>query len=745
MTAEMLEQLLRQLSLDEKINQMIQIVGQFYEDSGILTGPISKARLKEENIRLAGSILGSIGAKQLMKIQTDYMENNPHHIPLLFMADIINGYKTIFPIPLAQGCTFNPELVKKGACVAARESAAAGIHVTFSPMVDLVRDARWGRVMEATGEDTYLNSCYAKAMVEGYQGDNIKDKGKIAACVKHFAGYGAPTAGRDYNNVELSDRTFREDYLPAYKAAIDAGSELVMTSFNSINRIPATANKELMRDILRKEMGFQGVLISDWSAIEELVCHSIAENNKEAAQLALEAGVDIDMMSMIYNNHLKELLDEGIISEQLIDEAVMRILQLKNKLGLFENPYKDANEEDEKRWILCEEHRRLSRTMATQSFVLLKNDENILPLQTANRKIAFLGPYIDCKRIYGSWSIFAESKDTITIKGALVKRDYSNNYLFEEGSEILEPGTELAEFFEVTSKSILTYEERQELLRKAIEAAKEAEQVVIAIGEHPGQSGEAASKGDITVPKHQLQLIEEIYKVNQNIILVLFNGRPLDIRELCAHSKAILEVWMPGTEGGNAIVDVLFGEVNPSGKLVMSFPYSVGQVPVFYNEFATGRRYVEGDNIRFNSRYLDIPNKPLFPFGFGLSYTKFEYSPLKLDQYSMVRNQRIKACVEVKNVGQCSGVEIVQLYIQDVKGNVIRPLRELKGFQRISLLAGESRRVDFEINNEMLKFYHKDMTFDVEAGLFQVFIGGDSTTDNVSEFTFSEEETCAAI
>jgi beta-glucosidase len=736
MTQDKLKQLLTELSLEEKINQMIQIIGQIYEEGAVVTGPASQYGINEKNIRMAGSILSSVGAEKLKKIQDDYMKNHPHQIPMLFMADIINGYKTIFPIPLAQACTFNPELIKEGASVTAKESAAAGLHVTFSPMVDLVRDARWGRVMESTGEDTYLNSCFAKALVEGYQGESVKEKGKIAACVKHFAGYGAPTAGRDYNNVELSERTLKEDYLPAYKAAIDAGSELVMTSFNTLNRIPATGNKELMREILRKEMGFTGVLISDWGAIQELISHGIAEDSKEAARLSLEAGVDIDMMSMIYCNRLKDLLEEGTITEEMIDESVMRILELKNKLGLFENPYKDADAEEEKRLLLCEEHRSLSRKMAAESFVLLKNEENILPLPTEGKRIAFIGPYADCKRIHGSWSLFCNEEDSVSIKEAVEKSGYRSNFLFEKGCDLLEPGIEVPEFGEVFAKSVLTEEERQELLSNGIKSAKVSDMVVLAMGEHPSQSGEAASKADITVAKHQMELLKEIYKVNHNIIILLFNGRPMDIRELCQYSKAILEVWMPGTEGGNAIVDVLFGKVNPSGKLTMSFPYSVGQVPVFYNEFATGRSYEEGDRTRFHSRYLDIPNKPLFPFGFGLSYTKFEYSGIELDKNTMSGNQIIHALIEVKNVGKYSGEEVVQLYIQDVKGNVIRPVRELKDFRKISLQSGESKKVTFIINKEMLKFYQKDMKYDVEPGLFRLFIGGDSTTNNAAEFYY---------
>ncbi len=738
MTQEKLNLLLADLSLEEKIHQMIQIIGLIYEEGAVVTGPASQYGIKEQNIKLAGSVLGSLGAEKLKKIQKDYMEKQPHGIPMLFMADIINGYKTIFPIPLAQSCTFNPELVKEAAFVAAKESAASGLHVTFSPMVDLVRDARWGRVMEATGEDTYLNCCYAKAMVEGYQGKDVKEKGRIAACVKHFAGYGSPTAGRDYNNVELSERTFKEDYLPAYKAAIDAGSELVMTSFNTINRIPSTGNKELMRDILRHEMGFAGVLISDWGAVQELISHGIATDYREAAKLSIEAGVDIDMMSMIYCNRLMELVEDGTIKEELIDECVMRILQLKDKLALFENPYKDADPEEEKRLFLCKEHRDLARKMAAESFVLLKNEDDILPLPMDGRKIAWIGPYIDCKRIHGCWSMFGNQEDSVSIKEALEEGIDYNQWIFEKGCDLLEQDKELPEFGEIFVRNMLTKQEEQQLLLQAVEAARLSEVVVLAIGEHPAQSGEAASRADITVPPHQIELLKELYKVNKNIVILLFNGRPLDIRELCLYSKAILEVWMPGTEGGNAIVDVLFGKVNPSGRLTMSFPYSVGQVPVFYNEFNTGRSYEDGDRTRFHSRYLDIPNSPLFPFGYGLSYTKFIYSPVILDKKIMSGNQSIKATVEVKNVGKTSGEEVIQLYIQDVKGSVVRPVRELKGFDKVFLQPRESREISFTINKEMLKFYTKDMDYDVEPGLFRVFIGGNSTTNNAAEFRIVE-------
>ncbi|MDK2808125.1 MAG: beta-glucosidase [Clostridiales bacterium] len=715
---------------------MTQIVGQIYEEGAVVTGPVSQMGITEANIQMAGTILSSIGAKKLKQIQTDYMEKHPHGIPMLFMADIINGYQTIFPIPLAQGCTFEPELLKEGASIAAKESAAAGLHVTFSPMVDLVRDARWGRVMESTGEDTYLNACYAKAMIEGYQGKDVSEKGKLAACVKHFAGYGAPVGGRDYNEVELSERTLREAYLPAYKAAIDAGSELVMTSFNTLDRIPSTGNKWLMQDVLREEMGFQGVLISDWGAIAELILHGVATDKEEAAKLSLEAGVDIDMMSMIYSNALQKLLEEEKISEAMIDECVLRILELKNKLGLFENPYKDADEEEEQRLLLCEEHRNVAREMAEKSFVLLKNEEEMLPLSNKGKTIAFIGPYVETKRIYGCWSIFAKEEETVSLREALEGGEYANRFVFEQGCELLESGEKIPEFGSGHAEGKLSKEEELALLIRAIKAASEADYVVVAIGEHPSQSGEAASRANITLPLHQLNLLKEIYAVNQNIVVVLFNGRPLDLREVCQYAKAVLEVWMPGTEGGTAIANVLFGKANPSGKLAMSFPYSVGQVPVYYNGFSTGRPCMEGCQERFFSRYLDIPNEPLFPFGFGLSYTTFTYSDVILDRDRMSQDEIIHASVTVKNTGAYEGEEVVQLYLQDVKGSVVRPVRELKGFEKIRLLPGESRTVSFSIAKDMLRYYQRDMSYDAEPGLFYVYIGGDSTAQNRAEFYY---------
>ena len=607
MTEQKLKELLADMMLEEKVNQMSQVVGAFFNKDMDITamGPMADKGFTPENVALSGSILGSMGAETLKKIQKDFVEQHPHHIPMLFMLDIINGFKTIFPIPLGQGATFEPELSEKCAAVAAKEAAVSGLHVTFAPMTDLVRDARWGRVMESTGEDPYLNGLFCAGMVRGFQGDDLKEPYKIASCVKHFAGYGAPTAGRDYNTVELSEHTFRDFYLPSYKAGIDAGAAMVMTSFNTVNGVPATGNKKLMRGILRDEMGFDGVLISDWAAIEEIIYHGYCADREEAAVRSAEAGVDIDMMTGIYCENLCRLVREGKISEDLINESCMRILELKNKLGLFENPYKDADAEKEKAYNLCPEHRALAKKAAEESFVLLKND-GVLPLDTS-KKIAFVGPYTNNREIKSSWSFTGDSKDCVTIQEAAEKVFDASRTTYAEGCPVIGNDVELIGFTETTPKKY-SEEELAAMEQSALQAAKEADLVVMPMGEHYLQSGEATSRAMIDVPEIQMELFRKVLAVNPNVVVVLFNGRPLDLREISAKAKAILEVWFPGTEGGSAVVDVLTGKKNPSGKLPMSFPYCVGQAPVSYNEYSTGRPNLPGMKERFRSKYLDIPN-----------------------------------------------------------------------------------------------------------------------------------------
>lgn len=749
MTREKLIELLHDMSLEEKVGQMYQLMAGFYDEDarGVLTGPAAQLGIGQEELALAGSILGTAGAKQLKEFQEKYMERQPHHIPMLFMMDVIHGMRTIFPAPLGLGATFDPELAGQCAETAAKEAAACGLHATFTPMADLVRDARWGRVMESTGEDTYLNSLMSEAVVRGLQGDDMGAPGRICACVKHFAAYGAPTAGRDYNTVELSEHTLREFYLPAYRAGIDAGAGLVMTSFNTINGIPATTNRWLMRKVLREELGFEGVLISDYAAIAETIAHGYSEDEKDAARNAIEAGVDIDMMTGCYAGNLAALVREGIVDEALVDEAVLRILELKNRLGLFENPYKDADPEAEKTLCLCAEHRALARRTAAESFVLLEND-GILPLD-GSKKIAFIGPYTDNRNMLSTWAITGDSGDCVTIAEAAREVFDSSRISFHDGCQVLGNDVHLTGFEGSngyqSEDEYKSPEELERMLREAKQAAAEADLVVMPLGEHFLQTGEATSRGTLGIPEVQLQLFREIHAVNPNIVVVLFNGRPLELREIRGKARAILEVWLPGTEGGHAIVDVLSGKTEPSGRLPMSFPYSVGQVPVHYNEYATGRPNrpeVEG---RFFSKYIDIPNEPLYPFGYGMSYTTFEISKIRLDlpaakekeqdgPFVMKADELLVASATVKNTGGRSGTLVAQLYLRDLKASVVRPVRELKGVRRVTLAPGESAQVSFEISEKMLRFLRADGTYGSEPGVFHVWIGDSSRTENRAEF-----------
>lgn len=726
MTKEELLHLLHQMTTQEKCRELMQLPMEAFTDTDISTGPCEDLELTDEKMAQVGSILSLTGAEWTRKVQEEHLKNNRLNIPLLFMADIINGYKTIFPIPLAQGCTFDPDLVRQLAEAAAREGAAAGVHVTFSPMADLVRDPRWGRVMESTGEDPYLNGIMAEQMVKGYQGNDLKEEGRLAACVKHFAGYGAPLGGREYNQVELSERTLLEDYLPAYEKAVRAGARLVMSSFNTLERVPSTGNRKLMREILRGKMGFQGVLISDYAAVKELIAHGLAENEAEAARLALEAGVDIDMMSRCYSDFLCGQIERGEVAQELLDEAVLRVLELKNDLGLFENPFKDGSPEKEKELLLCEKHRSLAQKAAEESFVLLKNEENMLPL-SKEETTAFIGPFGEEKGLLGAWALFADREDTVTVKEGVER--LCPGQIWAKGCEILEPGQKwLRGYIPITEETWKqTAETAEEKIKEAVEAAGRADRVVLLLGEQELESGESGSCGHIGLPPFQMKLLKAVAQVNSNLILVVFSGRPLILTEACAYAKAVLFAWMPGTQGGPAVANVLYGCSNPSGKLTETFPYHMGQIPVYYSDFATGRPQMPG--------YIDIPKEPLYPFGYGLSYTEYAYSPVKLDQKVLdSQTDVIHASVRVKNTGSMEGREAVQLYIQDVKGSVSRPVRQLKGFQKISLAPGEEKEVRFEIREEMLRFWTIDMEYRSEPGRFRVWIGTDSRTENGEEF-----------
>lgn len=743
MEKEQLQELLQDMSLKEKIGQLVQLSGAFYlEDvESVVTGPGKELGITEEDIRLAGSILGTHGAESLMQIQKEYMEKQPHHIPMLFMMDVIHGMKTIFPMPLAQAATFDPEMTEKCSAVAAKEASLAGLHVAFSPMADLVRDARWGRVMESFGEDPYLDGLFTAAQVRGLQGETLGEKERVCACVKHFAGYGGAVAGREYNTVELCEHTFRDFYLKGYQAGIDAGAGMVMTSFNTIDGIPATTNRHLMRDILRKELGFDGVLISDYAAIQETIAHGYSEDEAAAAENGLRAGVDIDMMTGIYAGQLEHLIQEGQIEESLLDECVLRVLELKNRLGLFEQPYRDADPEKERAYTLCRENRELARKAAADSFVLLKND-GILPLDL-KKKIAFIGPYTDRKQMNSSWAITGDAADSVTIREAAEAVFDPKRTVYRIGAPVLDEGVQLQGFLNGDAPEEYSQRERDGLLRQAIEAARGAELVVMPIGEHYLQSGESTSRAMIEIPEGQMELLREVAKVNENIVAVVFSGRPLDLREVSQKAKAVLEVWMPGTEGGHAIVDVLTGAVSPSGRLPMSFPYCVGQVPVSYNEYSTGRPMPKGKRERFRSGYLDIPNEPLYPFGYGLGYTEFALSPVQLEQAesrtesgapALTKDGALLAKAVVTNTGARAGIETVQLYIQDVAASVVRPVKELKGFEKVELQPGESREVRFRIDETMLRFLRADGTVGSEPGQFRVWIAKDSASGEPESF-----------
>lgn len=732
MTEENLQELLKDMSLKEKIGQMMQVDVSCFKKEGPITGSELDQEISGEDLTLSGSILGAIGAEEISSLQKRCMEKQPHHIPVVFMADIINGYKTIFPIPLALGCTFSQEDARCAGDIMARESATDGLHVTFAPMVDLVRDARWGRVMESTGEDPYLNSRMAEAMVRGIQGEGEHYEDHLGACTKHFAAYGAPTAGKEYNNVELSERTLREDYLPAYRAAIDAGSAMMMTSFNTLDRIPATGNQWLMRNILREEMGFEGVLVSDYNAIGELMTHGVAEDKKEAARQALEAGTDLDMMSGCYMSSLEEMVKEGTIREELIDEAVLRILKLKNKLGLFENPYRGLEGQTETGEIFTEENRAKARKAAGDSMVLLENREGFLPLKK-QEKTAFIGPYAEDKHILGAWSFFGDIEQAVTCRQGIEEK--GARAVFEKGCGIVNPGQTLYGFrYNMTGTE--SREETEALIEKAAKTAAECDKVVLMIGEAPIQTGEGSSRGDITIPEVQKKLLDAVTKANKNTGAVVFAGRPLDLREVKEKTKSILYAWMPGTEGGHAVADILYGDVNPQGRLSMSLPWSVGQVPVFYGELSTGRHIEDGECMenRFLSRYSDMPNQPLYPFGYGLGYTEFSYSEVRLDKEEIRMGEPLQVSVTVKNTGSRRGTETVQLYVTDKAGSVARPMRQLKRFTKLTLEPGESKDAVFTLTSEDLRFYTRSMEYRAEPGDFIAWAGTDSRTKNGKQF-----------
>ena len=708
--------ILNKMTIKEKAYQLLQLnTLAFAGNKGDvnITGPVTEMDIDKNYIFEAGSALNSVGAQRMLDIQKNYLSISKNKIPLVFMQDVIHGYRTLYPINLAIAASFDTQLAHDCAAMAAKEASVDGVQVTFAPMVDLVRDARWGRVMESSGEDPYLGCKMAKATVEGYQGD--MGKYNIAACVKHFAAYGAAESGRDYNTVDMSERTLREYYLPTYKAAIDAGVKLLMTSFNSLNGIPAAGNKWLVDGILRKEWGYDGVVISDYASFHEMKIHGYVENGKEAAYRAMEAGGDIEMVSTTYPMFLEELINEGKITMEQLDTAVLRVLKLKDELGLLDNPYRYTNVEESKKIILCKEHRDLARYAAEQSAVLLKN-EGVLPLREDISSVAVIGPLANNGEIFGNWPCGAKAEETVPVFEG-IKSIIGDRAKYAKGCDVDLNATDFSG------------------IEEAVELAKNSEAVVLCLGEHQFDSGEGHCKSKLELPYVQYKLLFEILKVNKNVAVLLFTGRPLALERLDKNAPAILNMWMPGTEGGNAAANLVFGRAVPSGKLTMSFPYTVGQCPIYYNHYMTGRPKPETDErVTFTSSFIDVPNRPLYPFGYGLSYTTFEYSEHKIDKSVMKEGEKIIASVKVKNTGKYKAKETVQLYIRDLVGSVVRPIKELKGFEKIELDAGEERVVSFEINEESLAFYGADMQRKAEKGKFQVFIAPSSKCQPFAEF-----------
>ena len=720
---EFIKALIQQMTLSEKAAEMTQLWGE--NPDGTLMGILRFFHKNEHLSANAGSLLGFSGAERVLEAQRLHIEENAHHIPLLLMTDVIHGYKTIFPSVLGLGACWNPSLVEETASVAAAEAAVSGVHVTFSPMADLVRDARWGRVIESTGEDPYLNSLYSAAFTRGYQGEGIDKPLKIAGCVKHFVGYGAVEGGRDYDGVQLGDYSFYNEYLPPFQAAIDAGCELLMPAFNTVNGVPCTANRHLLYDILRCRMNFKGVTISDCTAVCELIAHGVCEDNAQAAALSLQSGLDIEMVSSTFYENLEALVKNGDISMEQVDEAVERILTLKDKLGLFENPYKDADPEKEKELHLCPAHRSLAREAVVQSLVLLKKEGHALPL-APSESIALIGPYADSKKLLDIWGLVNGcEKDCVSLRSAL--KDYSVSWA---------QGCRLWNDRNVDEKR----EPDDELIAEAVAVAEKQDKIVLVLGEHPDMSAEAGSRTELSLPANQMALLTALTKTGKPIVTVILSGRPLVLDEIARNSSALILSWFPGTEGGNGIADVLTGRRSPEGRLPMSFPRATGQVPIYYNHLPTGRPNTTGQYAPFANGYIGIQPGPLYPFGYGLTYTEFHYSPVTLSAKEVCCRKPdpgqalLTAQITLSNIGQKTGTETVQLYVQDVAGTYSRPVRMLKGFQKITLAPGEKQTVTFAITTDMLEYYIPGKGLSLEAGSFRIFIGAHAECNEFQEF-----------
>jgi len=710
-TYPIVESLLRVMTLEEKIGQLV-----LYTSDWDVTGPsIRSGYVDDIRSGKCGNIFNAYTAEYTRKLQEIAVNETRLGIPLLFGYDVIHGFRTIFPINLGISASWDPELIEESARVAAREAAAAGLHWTYSPMCDICVEPRWGRISEGAGEDAFLGSAVSRAMVYGYQGADLSDPLTIAACVKHFAAYGAPHAGRDYNTVDMSERWLREFYLPPYKSAFDAGAQTAMASFNEYDGTPATANAHLLTEILRDEWGFDGFVVSDYTGILEMINHGTAADLAEASVQALNAGNDMDMQSGGYSEFLKKAVEEGKVSKKTLDEAVRRILTVKARLGLFEDPFRYCSEEREAAETKTEANLLAARTLAEESCVLLKNHNNLLPL-TKGSSVAVIGPLADsADDLLGSWRGAGLPDGVKSILDGI--KEQAGQVFYTPGCDMSNPS--------------------QKGFDEAEYTARRASTVIMVLGESCDWSGEAASRTSIKIPEVQAELLKRIAATGQPIVLVLMNGRPLDLSEESELADAILEAWFPGTMGGEAVARLLFGEASPSGRLSVTFPRNLGQVPIYYYAKNTGRPYVH-PGAKYESRYLDCENTPLYPFGYGLTYTTFSYGKPVLSADSFGPTSSITAKATVTNTGSREGTEVVQLYLRDMVGSVTRPLKMLRGFERITLKPGESREVEFTITPEELSFWRKDMTYGPEAGEFRLFIAGDSSAEDFVTFTYNE-------
>jgi beta-glucosidase len=689
--------LLARMTLAEKLGQLQQLDG---EANGAYR-PEHPDMIRKG---LLGTTLNIRGAKRTNELQRIAMQESRLKIPVLFAFDVIHGYRTIFPVPLGEAASWDTKAVERAAAVAAAEASAAGVRWTFAPMVDIARDARWGRIVEGSGEDAFLGSAMASARVRGFQGKDYSAPDKVVACAKHWVAYGAAEAGRDYNTTEVSERTLREVYFPPFKAAVEAGVGTFMSAFNDLNGEPTSANSFTLTKVLRHEWKFDGIVVSDYESVRELMNHGTAATEAEAAQAALAAGVDVEMVSRLYNKHGAQLIREGKLSMAAIDEAVRRVLRIKFRLGLFDKPYTDENRESAV--MLSREHLATARDVAARSLVLLKNERQTLPLDKNPRSLALIGPLADDQlSVIGSWSGDGRKEDAVTLlAGIKAKVPASTKITYAKGCEVSGGTTEG--------------------IAEAVNLARQADVAILVVGESADMSGEAASRTSLDLPGHQPELVKAVVATGKPTVVVLMNGRPLTINWIAENAAAILETWFAGTQAGHAIADVLFGDVNPGGKLPVTFPRSVGQAPLYYNHKNTGRP--PDANNKYTSKYLDMPWTPLYPFGYGLSYTEFKLSNLQLSARSIAPDGRLTVSVEVENAGKRAGDEVVQLYIRDLAASVTRPVKELRGFERLTLQPGEKRRLEFQLTSEHLGFYNRDMRFVVEPGEFKVFVGNSS-------------------